>query len=161
MLTHVRNLALLLLAAGCCSSHSSADFSAGDAANAIAKRNARFIANARSGDAAALVRDFYAPDAVVMAPGAPPLRGTDAIAAFWTQFLGSAAVDATLTADNVIEADSGDLATEVGSYTMKVTPRNGGAGEQDEGKYVVVWRKRGGEWRAAVDSFSSNSAPKH
>lgn len=161
MLTHVRNLALLLLVGGCCSSHNSADFSAGDAANTIAKRNDRFVANARSGDANALVHDFYAPDAVVMAPGAPPLRGMDAISAFWTQFLGSAAVDATLTTESVIEADSGDLATEVGSYTMTTTPRSGGAGEQDAGKYVVVWRKRGGQWRAVVDSFSSNAAPKH
>jgi uncharacterized protein (TIGR02246 family) len=155
----VASFVAAIIVAGCCSSHATPEFGPGDAANAIAKRNERFAANVRRHDAAALVADFFAPDAIVLAPFTPPVRGTDAIVAFWQHFLGDHAVDATLMTEAVREADSGDLAVEIGSYEMTITPRSGGAAQHDSGKYVVTWQKSGGTWRALYDAFSSNAPP--
>ena len=51
----------------------------------------------------------------------------------------------------VTVAGSGDLATDRGSYVLNID----GAPE-DRGKYVVVWKKVGGEWKAFQDIFNSD-----
>ncbi|MEK6376035.1 MAG: DUF4440 domain-containing protein [Acidobacteriota bacterium] len=96
---------------------------------------------------------FYADDAVLLPPNAPPFRGKAAIQQFWTGFLASAKVAGTLTPDNVMQ--SCDLAAEVGHYDLTITPP-GGAAIQDQGKYSVTWKKIDGQWKIAVDMFSSN-----
>jgi ketosteroid isomerase-like protein len=47
--------------------------------------------------------------------------------------------------DKVVVAASGDLAYEVGSWTMT------NEGKTDKGKFVTVWQKVGGAWKAAAD----------
>jgi ketosteroid isomerase-like protein len=49
---------------------------------------------------------------------------------------------------------SGDMAYEIGSYSLAFEPSQGGAG--DTGKYVLVWIKEDGAWKVAVDIFNSN-----
>ena len=50
---------------------------------------------------------------------------------------------------------SGDLAYDVGRYTMLV-PREGGK-HQDKGKYLTVWRRQpNGEWLIVADTWSSD-----
>jgi len=132
----------------------SSDYSPGDAENAIARANADFAANARAGNAQTLVTNFYAPDAVVMAPNVPAFRGRDAISAFWTAFLASGAVDLALTSTNVTQPSS-DVAIETGRYDLSLRPASGQA-IKDAGKYVVVWKKSNGRWWAAEDIFNSD-----
>ena len=87
-------VAALVILAACTSS--TLDFIrllAGRCENAIRRTNSEFAANARSGNAQTIVNNFYAPDAVVMAPNLPALRGREAILQFWTGFLASGAVD--------------------------------------------------------------------
>jgi len=132
----------------------SPDYSPGDAENAIRRANADFAANARSGNAQTLVNNFYAPDAVVMAPNMPALRGRDAILAFWTGFLASGAVDLALTSTNVTQPSS-DLAIETGRYDLSLRPASGQA-IKDAGKYMVLWKKSNGRWCAAEDIFNSD-----
>jgi uncharacterized protein (TIGR02246 family) len=132
----------------------SSDYSPGDAENAIRRANADFAANARSGNAQTLVTNFYAPDAVVMAPNMPPLRGRDAIQQFWTGFLASGSVDLALTSTNVTQPSS-DVAVETGRYDLSLRPASGQA-IKDAGKYVVLWKKSNGRWWAAEDIFNSD-----
>jgi len=132
----------------------SSDYSPGDAENAIARANADFAANARAGNAQTLVTNFYAPDAVVMAPNVPAFRGRDAISAFWTAFLASGAVDLALTSTNVTQPSS-DVAIETGRYDLSLRPASGQA-IKDAGKYVVLWKKSNGRWWAAEDIFNSD-----
>ena len=47
-------------------------------------------------------------------------------------------------------AASGDLAYTTGTYLVKGTDAERSA-TRGHGKYVTVWRKRGGRWRVAVD----------
>ena len=42
----------------------------------------------------------------------------------------------------------------IATYKLAVAPK--GTPQTDAGKYVVVWRKVGGEWKAAADIFNSD-----
>jgi uncharacterized protein (TIGR02246 family) len=132
----------------------SSDYAPGDAENAIRRANADFAANARAGNAATLVENFYASDAIVMAPNYPALRGRDAIRAFWTGFLATGTVDAALTSTNVTQPSS-DVAIETGRYDLSLRPASGQA-IKDAGKYIVIWKKSNGRWWAAEDIFNSD-----
>jgi uncharacterized protein (TIGR02246 family) len=148
-----------LLLACACASQPSADFQAGDAEKAIRKADSDFVMAARSGDTTAIV-NTYAPDAIVLASNTPMVHGREAIRSFWTGFLGQfASVDFSLTPDDVQQ--SGDLAVETGRYRANLTPKNATTPVNDEGKYVVVWRKIGGQWKMVRDMFSSDLAPAH
>ncbi len=49
---------------------------------------------------------------------------------------------------------SGDMAMEVGRYSLSIVQENG-AKMTDRGKYLKVWRRLGA-WRIAADCWSSN-----
>lgn len=52
------------------------------------------------------------------------------------------------------DRDAAEMAYEIGTYRLQL---RGPA--QDEGKYLVVWKKAEGRWRVAADMFNSNRAP--
>jgi uncharacterized protein (TIGR02246 family) len=148
-------ISVAVILTGCSSSRSiSSDYSPGDAENAIRRADADFAAAARSGNAQSLVDNFYAPDALVMAPNYPGFRGREAIRAFWTAFLATGAIDVALTSTNVMQPSS-DVAIETGRYDLSVRPASGQA-IKDAGKYIVVWKKSNGRWWAAEDIFNSD-----
>ncbi|HEX3578684.1 MAG TPA: DUF4440 domain-containing protein [Thermoanaerobaculia bacterium] len=146
--------ALAVLAACSSSPRMSSEYSPGDAENAIRRANGDFAANARAGNAATLVDNFYAPDAEVMAPNMPAFRGREAIRAFWTAFLATGSVDVALTSTNVTQP-SADFAIETGRYDLSLRPASGQA-VKDAGKYMVLWKKSNGRWWAAEDIFNSD-----
>jgi len=49
---------------------------------------------------------------------------------------------------------SGDMAMEIGRYTVSIVEESGQT-FIDQGKYLVVWRRLGA-WRVAADCWSSN-----
>lgn len=128
--------------------------SSGDAEEAIRKANSECSANVHAANAQAIVDNYYAPDAVAMAPNMPALRGREAIRQFWVGFLASGAVDLVLTSDNVTQA-SASVAVEMGHYDLSVTPA-GGQAIKDKGKYLVMWKKANGRWWAVEDIFNSD-----
>ena len=138
-----------------CSSNMNSQISSGDAEKAIRASNTRFANAARSGDVPGVIR-MYADSAVVMPPNSPPVTGIDEIRRFWTGFLATGRVNATLTTDDVYQ--SGDLAVERGRYELAITPVNGTAPVRDSGKYLVSWRKINGQWHATNDIFNSSLA---
>jgi uncharacterized protein (TIGR02246 family) len=146
--------ALAILTACSSSPRVSSDYLPGDAENAIRRANADFAAAARSGNAPALVDNFYAPDAEIMAPNMLAFRGREAIRAFWTAFLANGSVDVALTSTNVTQPSS-DVAIETGRYDLSIRPASGQA-IKDAGKYMVLWKKSNGRWWAAEDIFNSD-----
>ena len=152
-----RLLLVFLLAAGCGPAYRSSDFQSGDAEAAIRDANRRFVAAVKAGNAEQLVRDFYWPDAVVMAANAPAMRGVEQITSLWRGLLAGSNVEVTLTSDDVHQAC--DMATEIGHYDLTITPKAGGTSVHDQGSYVVSWRKVDGRWKAFSDIFHS-SLPK-
>ncbi len=102
-------------------------------------------------DLDALNSGFYAPNAQLLAPGAPIASGPNAIKAT-LQALVDMGADRVALDDHTVEA-SGDLVYSVGQYRLAFTN-----GASDQGKYVVVFRRQpDGSLRAVADIFNSNT----
>ena len=120
---------------------------ADDVRAAVEGGNRAFIAAFLRGDSQAIAR-LYTEDAEVIAPGAPVARGRAAIAAAWQKAIDSGVKDVALTTENVDSA--GDLAAETGK--VRLVARDGIA---TEARYVVVWKRVGGEWKLHRDIWNS------
>ena len=129
---------------------------AADEAAVRAINPAWFKAHA-AGDAAG-VAALYADDAVVSAPGAPPVRGKAAILEYFTQELAamsSAGLTNNMGTDPTEVGVSGDLAWEWGTYN--VTDKAGKIVEI--GKFTSVVARRDGAWKLIRDTWNADNAP--
>ena len=103
---------------------------------------------------ASSIAQLYAEDGAVMPPNAPIGKGRAAIQQTWASLMQLPGFDLTFTPEQIIVSSSGDMALDRGTYRLTVAPK--GTAQTDTGKYVVVWRKIGGEWKAAADIFNSD-----
>jgi uncharacterized protein (TIGR02246 family) len=103
---------------------------------------------------AAGIAGLYAEDGAVMPPNAPIGKGRAAIQQTWASMMQTPGFDLTITPEQIIVSSSADMALDRGTYALSVAP--GGTTQTDTGKYVVVWRKIDGEWKAAADIFNSD-----
>jgi len=103
---------------------------------------------------AAAIAALYTEDGAVMPPNGPIGKGRGAIQQTWASMMATPGFDLTFTPEQIIVSSSGDMALDRGTYNLKIAP--GGTAQTDTGKYVVVWRKIGGEWKAAADIFNSD-----
>ena len=100
--------------------------------------------------------DFYAADGMIMPPGSPAAQGHEAVAAVWNGFYQLKDFQLVFTPTSITIAEAGDVAYDIGTYDLSFT---GDAGKvTDHGKYVVVWKKVDGDWKAAADIFNSDGA---
>jgi uncharacterized protein (TIGR02246 family) len=107
---------------------------------AIEAANARFSADFAKGDAAA-VASHYTVAAQVLPPNGDVVRGREAIARFWKSVMDAGVKEARLT---TVEAESyGGAAHEIGTYVLT----GEGGKPLDNGKYIVIWKRDGGQWR--------------
>lgn len=121
--------------------------------DAIEAANKKFEAAAAAGDGAALAA-LYTADGQVMPAGSEPVKGTEAIKGFWASVLQSGVASVSLKTKEVF--GQGTHATEVGEYDLKDK-----AGKTlDHGKYIVIWKHEGADWKLVRDMFSTNAAPK-
>lgn len=107
------------------------------------------------------VAAIYAEDAVLLPPNAPPVKGRAAIREFWNGLLQAYAVVITVGTDRI--EGRGDLAYVVGHYRFETTPKAKGtpAMPPEDGKFLEVFKRQpDGQWRYAVDMYSSNAPPK-
>ena len=118
----------------------------------IEKLNDVWSAAFNKGEAAA-VAALYTEDADVLPPGAEMVkgRGRAAIEAFWRQAV-QQMTDAKLTTVDVLPLGP-EAAREVGTVTLKTKTQ---PPQEVVGKYVVVWRKVGGDWKLATDIGNTN-----
>lgn len=100
------------------------------------------------------IAEIYAEDGAVMPPNAPIGNGRAAIQQTWASMMRTPGFDLTFSPEQIVISSSGDMALDRGTYTLTVAPA--GTTQTDTGKYVVVWRKIGGDWKAAADIFNSN-----
>ncbi len=122
----------------------------------IKQNSARFGEAYSRGDVAA-VAALYSEDAVLLPPNSQMLRGREAIQQFWAGARQMGVREAAL--ETVQVEESGDMAWEIGAYTLKIQPE-GGQATTDRGKYTVVWKRQtDGSWKMAVDIWNTNSPP--
>ena len=108
-----------------------------------------------AGDVAALT-NFYADDAVVLPPNLPRAEGEAIRSVFDGWYTGGPLTGATLTTDQVIIPESGEIAIDVGTFTMSGTGPDG-TPYQETGKYVTTWKNINGEWKIVVDTWNSDT----
>ena len=119
---------------------------------AIEANTKQFIEAFNRGDATA-VANMYAMNARLLPPNSEMIEGRANIQKFWQ---GASTAGMRLTALDIVDLDvRGNTAIEVGRYTATM-PGAGGAMTTDKGKYVVVWKREGRNWKLAIDVFNTN-----
>jgi uncharacterized protein (TIGR02246 family) len=103
---------------------------------------------------AAAIAALYTDDGAVMPPNGPIGKGHTAIQQTWASMMQTPGFDLTFVPEQIIVSSSGDMALDRGTYKLAIAP--GVTAKTDTGKYVVVWRKIGDEWKAAADIFNSD-----
>ncbi|WP_369026728.1 SgcJ/EcaC family oxidoreductase [Qipengyuania sp. RANM35] len=129
--------------------------SAGDE-EAIRGQVARWLDLIKAKDAAAIAQ-MYTEDGAFMPPNAPIGKGHAAIEQNWAGMMATPGFDLNFAPEAIIVSSSGDMALDRGTYRLTVAPD--GKEQVDTGKYVVVWRKVEGEWKAAADIINSDLPP--
>jgi ketosteroid isomerase-like protein len=111
----------------------------------IRDRAQRWVELVRNKDAAAIAQ-LYTEDGVLMPPNMPMAQGRSAIQQVWASMMETPGFDLTFAPEQIVVSTSGDMALDRGTYRLG----------SDVGKYVVVWHKVGGEWKASADIFHSD-----
>lgn len=119
---------------------------------AIEAANAAISAALARGDSAALAHMFDV-HGTLMPPGNEPVRGIEAIQKAVQGMVDSGIAGIDLKTLEVYA--QGRTATEVGEYQLK--DKSGKV--LDHGKYIVIWRHVGSEWKLLRDMSSSNVTP--
>ena len=113
----------------------------------------RWLQLVKAKDAAGIA-DLYAEDGAVMPPNAPIGKGRAAIQQTWASMMRTPGFDLTFVPEQILVSSSGDMALDRGTYSLTIAP--GGTTQTETGKYVVVWRKIGRDWKAAADIFNGD-----
>ncbi|MFQ5948596.1 MAG: YybH family protein [Acidimicrobiia bacterium] len=114
----------------------------------------RYLEAVRAKDPAGCA-GIYTEDANFLPAGRPMIHGRRAIQGVWAELLDHGVDRVELTAVDVQE--HGDLALEIGEYSLIVKPPDESESE-DQGKYVKVWKREAdGAWRWHIDIFNSNT----
>jgi ketosteroid isomerase-like protein len=113
--------------------------------------NRRFMALFASDDIAG-VAERYTEDAQLLVPHAEAIRGRAAIEAVFNSRRGQGH---TLNFDSKELEGYADTAVEIGEYTRK----QGDGQTIDRGKYLVIWKRIGGDWKIHRDMLAT-SLPK-
>jgi uncharacterized protein (TIGR02246 family) len=127
-----------------------------DVKAAIEAANAKMEKDYAAGDAKAIA-EAYTEDGVMLPPDATVVKGRDAIAKLWKSWIDQGLKNLKLKSTD-IEA-SGDIAYEVGDFSLDV-PGEDGSMTPAPGNYVVVWKKGAdGAWQLKVDTWNDAPAP--
>lgn len=117
----------------------------------ITGANQRFMELFSRGETAAIAA-CYTRDAQLLVPHNEIIRGRDAIEKIFGMSAGHGHKLAFTTLE--LEGDE-DSALEIGQYTRK----DAGGAMLDRGKYLVVWKRIGSDWKIHRDMIST-SLPK-
>jgi ketosteroid isomerase-like protein len=107
-------------------------------------------------DAKAVV-DFYEPDAIVLTPNTPMVRGSSALGDLFQGMIDGGVKAIEFDTTDLVE--DGSLVVEVGHSRIHVALSDGSS-VTDPGKYLVVYRRQAdGNLKMVFDAFSSDSTP--
>jgi uncharacterized protein (TIGR02246 family) len=118
----------------------------------IAAANEKFMAAVGQQDAAALAA-LYTKGGQLLPPNSDFVTGREAIQGVWQAVMDMGILRAEM---EIVEVeDHGKTAIEVSRYTLYAE----GDVVADKGKYIVVWKKKGGAWKLHRDIFNSSMPP--
>jgi uncharacterized protein (TIGR02246 family) len=120
---------------------------------AIRGQVAKWLDLIKKKDSAAIAQ-MYTEDGALMPPNAPISKGRAAVQQSWAAMMNTPGFELTFAPEQIVLSGSADMAMDRGTFRMVVAPS--GKAQIDTGKYVVVWRKIDGEWKAAADIINSD-----
>jgi ketosteroid isomerase-like protein len=123
-----------------------------DARAAIEEGNRQFSAALARGDSKALAA-MYTAGARAFPPNADIVEGPEAIGRMWQSVIDAGIKGLELTTVDV--EGQGDTAYEAGRYRLL----GDGGKVLDQGKYVVVWKRDGGQWKLHRDIWNTSQPP--
>ena len=116
---------------------------------AIEATNRNFMDTFARGDAGGIAK-FYTAGGQILPSNSDPITGHEGIQGFWQAVMDMGIKAATL--ETVELEGHGDTAIEIGRYTLGT-----GAGQElDRGKYLVVWKQDGGQWKLHRDIWNTS-----
>lgn len=116
----------------------------------IEEADRRFMDAFNSGDVEGAARGVYTEDARILPPGAEMVQGRDNIVQFWRGAAEQMGIE-RVELSTVDVQEMGDTAYQIGRAMITV-----GGGQQVPGKYVVIWKQEGGQWKWHVDIWNMN-----
>lgn len=131
-------VSILALACG-----NGSEMAAGDTAP-IDDVRSRYMSAYNAGDAAALAA-LFADDAISMPDHHAPVEGRAAIESYFRDMFTQYSGNLTVTPGET--EVTGDIAHEHGTFSVTLTPKAGGSGMTEDGKYLVILKRSGdGVW---------------
>ena len=115
----------------------------------IKSANRNFMETFGRADAEGMGR-LYTNNGQLLPSNSDFITGTEGIQTFWQAVMDMGIITAEL---ETIELEGhGDTAIDIGRYTL------GGDGGQvlDKGKYVVIWKQEGGQWKLHRDIWNTS-----
>ena len=111
------------------------------------------------GSVDSIVSGYYTTDAIVMNPGAPVAKGSDAIRNSLTEMYKTAGIRLRFQRTEMIASDS--VASDHGTYQMEIYDKADTTKVlvKDHGNYVTTFVKRNGQWRSIYDIATSEVPP--
>lgn len=99
---------------------------------------------------------LYTPDAIAFPPDAPMSKGRENVKKLWASVISGMGLKSVKLETLDLEI-AGDMACEVGEATLGLEPKGAKAATAVV-KYVVVWKKVGGQWRLHRDIWNAKGA---
>ena len=119
---------------------------------AITAIDEKFTGYYNGGNTAGMA-ELYTENGQLLPPGGDIISGREAIQIFW-QGVKEMGIK-TVRLDTVEAEGFGDTAVEIGKYIL-----SGDTGNIiDRGKYLVVWKQVGGQWKLHRDIWNSSLSP--
>jgi uncharacterized protein (TIGR02246 family) len=148
-------IALAIAVAGGCGGSHRVNLS--DEEAAIRRTDADWPAAAASHDLNRVL-PFWADDATILAPGAPPSVGKEAIRKYVAESFATPGFSITWKTEKVEVSQSGDLAYSTGTDRISLSVPDGKSLTK-EGRGVTIWKKQpDGSWRCVLDVISPAEA---
>ena len=132
----------------------SAQSSGGSAESTIRKLDAAWSQAAQAKDLEKTV-SYYSDDASVLPYSAPIAKGKEQIHNLWQHLMAAPGFNLHFAPSKIEIAKAGDMAFEIGTFELTMNDSSGNPSNA-QGKYVVVWEKRGKDWKAAADIFNTD-----
>src|SRR3954463_2620581 len=118
----------------------------------IRKADDVFQTNFRNGDAAGIA-ELYTDNGTLLPGGSDFIEGKKAIRDFWQGAMDMGIKEARL---DIRETElCGDTAIEIGEYTLSSADGK----TLDHGKYIVIWKQEGGQWKLHRDIWNTSMPP--
>jgi ketosteroid isomerase-like protein len=122
-----------------------------DVRKAMQETNERFCREVVANGKFDAIESIYTKGARVLPPGAPMVKGQDAIKGFWKAAI--AALGVTGVKLTIVDAEmAGDTVVEIGDAELQF-----GAKGSASVKYIVHWKREDGQWRWDKDIWNMNA----